>query len=91
MIFKLTFEDGRIDWITAKGILHLLKEYDKENDLSLQDISDLQEISNEEAKTIMLTNMDYDENDPDDSEFISLFDSAIGDEFCIIGSNAWDF
>lgn len=90
MIFKLTFEDGRIDWCTAKNQLHLLKEYDKEYDLSLQEIEDIQEISEEEAKTIMLTNTDYDENDPEDMEQISVYDSAVGDDFLIIGSTEWD-
>ena len=89
MIFKLTFEDGRIDWCTAKNQLHLLKEYDKEYDLSLQEVEDLQEISEEEAKTIMLANTDYDENDPDDTREISVFESATGDDFCIIGSTDW--
>lgn len=90
MIFKLTFDNGRVDWITAKSQLHLLKEYAKEYDLDMREVEDLQEISDEESKTIMLTNTDYDEDDPDDMEQISVFDSAVGDEFCIIGSSEWD-
>ena len=90
MIYKLTFEDGRIDWCTAKSQLDLLKKYDQENDLDLQGIEDLEEISGEEAKKIMLTNTDYNEDDPDEPKEISLYDSAVRDDFCIIGSNEWD-
>ncbi len=90
MIYKLTFDDGRIDWCTAKSQLHLLQEYNKEYDLSLQEIENLEEISEEDAKTTMLTNPDYDKTDPDDMPEISVYDSAIGDEFAIIGSNEFD-
>ena len=89
MIFKLSFIDGRIDWCTAKNQLDLLKSYDAENDLSLQDIDDIVEISDEEAKTIMLTNTEYDEDDKDSDKEISLFDLAVGEDFVIIGSSEW--
>ena len=89
MIYKLKFDDGRTDLITAKSQLHLLQQYDKEFDLPLQEIEELEEISDEEAKTIMLTNTDYDESDPNDMPEISLFDSAVGDEFMIVGSTEW--
>ena len=90
MIYKLTFEDGRIDWCTAKDQLDLLKSYDAEYDLVLQEIESLEEISEEEAKTIMINNTDYDETDPGDVETIPLFDLALGDEFCIIASTDFD-
>ena len=86
MIFKLTFDDGRIDWCTAKDQLHLLKSYDAEFDLPLQEVETLEEISEEEAKTIMVSNTDYNEDDPDEIETIPLFDLAVGDNFCIIAS-----
>jgi hypothetical protein len=87
MIYKLTFEDGRIDWCTAKDQLHLLKSYDADFDLPLQEIEELKEISEEEAKIIMLTNTDFDENNPDDMpKEISLFDMCVGDDFQIVGS-----
>lgn len=89
MIYKLKFDDGRVDWITAKSQLHLLQSYDKEFDLPLQEIEELEEISDEEAKTIMLTNTDYDEDDPEDMPEISLYDSAVDDEFMIVGSTEW--
>lgn len=89
MIYKLTFDDGRIDWITAKSQLHLLKEYDKDYDLCLQEVEDLQEISEEEAKTIMLNNTDYDEDNKDDMPEISLYDIVIDDDFLIVGSTEW--
>lgn len=87
MIFKLTFNDdeNRIDWCQAKNQLHLLQRYDSECD-ELQDIKEVIEISEEEAKTIMLKNTDYDETDPTDTPNWSLFDAVVGDDFCIVGS-----
>jgi len=52
----------------------------------MQEIEDLQEILEEEAKTTMVHNTEYDENDPDDVETISVYDLAVGDDFCIIAS-----
>jgi hypothetical protein len=89
MIYKLKFEDGRVDWITAKSQLHLLKEYDAEFELSLQDIEELVEISDEDAKTILVVNTEYNENDPDDSDTVPLFDLATDDEFAIIASSEY--
>lgn len=90
MIYKLTFTDDRIDWCTAKDQLHLLKSYDAEFDLDLQEIESVEEISEDEAKKIMLTNSDYNEDDPDDRTEIPLFDLVVGDDFSIIGSNEWE-
>ena len=90
MIYKLTFEDGRIDWCTAKSQLDLLKSYDAEFDLVLQDIESLEEISDEEAKTVMVNNTEYNETDAEDMETIPLFNLAVGDEFCIIASTDFD-
>jgi hypothetical protein len=45
MIYQITFKDGRIDWCTAKDQLHLLKSYDADFDLPLQEIKSLDEIS----------------------------------------------
>lgn len=87
MIFKLKFDD-RTEYATAKNQLHLLQSYESENQ-GFQEIEEVIEISDEEAKTIMLSNPDYDETDPDDMPEISLFDSAVGDEFLIIGSTEW--
>lgn len=86
MIYKLSFKDGQIDHCTAKSQLHLLQSYAAEQKLDLQKIEDLQEVTEEEAKSIMITNIDFDEDDPDDMEKIPLFDLAVGDEFCIIAS-----
>jgi hypothetical protein len=90
MIYKLTFIDDRIDWCTAKDPLHLLKSYDADYDLSLQEIETMEELSDEVAKTTMVSNMDYDETDPDDVETISIYDLAVGDEFCIIASTEFE-
>jgi hypothetical protein len=91
MIYKLTFEDGRIDWCTAKNELHLLKSYDADFDLPLQEIEDLQSITDEEAKTIMVKNTEFDEENPDDMpEQISLYDLSVGEDFSIIASTEYD-
>ncbi len=91
MIYKLTFEDGRIDWCTAKDQLHLLKSYDADFDLSLQELESIDEISEEEAKTIMVSNTEFDEDNPVDMpEQLSIWELAVGDDFCIIASTEFD-
>lgn len=91
MIYKLTFEDGRIDWCTAKDELHLLKSYDADFDLPLQEIQSLEKISAGEAKTIMVRNTEFDEDNPDDMpEELSIWELAVGDDFCIIASTEFD-
>lgn len=88
MIFKLTFDDKR-EFVQAKNQLHLLQSYEKEYG-EFQEIREVTEISDEEAKTIMLTNTDYDEDDPGDMpEKISLEDMVCGDDFCILASTEW--
>lgn len=87
MIFKIVCED-RTEFAQAKSMFHLLKSYDEENE-SIQKINEVIEISEEEAKTIMLSNPDYNEEDPDDMKEIPLFDSVCGDDFLIIGSTEW--
>ncbi len=91
MIYKLTFEDGRIDWCTAKDQLHLLKEYDKEHGLEIKAVGSIEEISDEEAKTAMVRNTEFDEDNPNDMpEQICLFDLAVGNDFTIIASTGFD-
>ena len=89
MIYKLICED-RTEFAQAKNQLHLLQSYDEEYE-GLQDITDVIEISDEEAKTIMLSNPDYDEDNPTEDEpreFV-LFDMVVGDEFQILASTEW--
>lgn len=87
MIFKIKREDFSIEWCTAKDILHLLKSYDKEFDLCIQDIMSIEEISAEQAKEISVTNLDYVEGEENDMpETIPLSTLVSGDEFCIIAS-----
>lgn len=88
MIFKLIFED-KTEFCQAKSQLHLLQSYEKEYD-GFQEIKEIVEISEEEAKTIMLSNSEYDETDPTDSAEVSLFDQVVGDDFVIVGSTEWD-
>lgn len=59
MIYRLTFkfDENRIDWCQAKSQLHLLQSYENEH-YDFQDIKEVIEISEEEAKTIMLQNTD---------------------------------
>lgn len=91
MIYKITFEDGTINWCTAKDELHLLKSYDADFDLPLQEVESLEEISEEEAKTIMVRNTEFDEDEPDDMpEELSIWELAVGDDFCIIASTEFD-
>lgn len=91
MIYKLTFDDARIDWCTAKDQLHLLKSYDKDFDLSLQELESIDEISEEEAKKIMVSNTEFDEDNPEDMpEQLSIWELAVGDDFCIIASTEFD-
>jgi len=87
MIYKLICND-RTEYAQAKNQLHLLQSYDEEND-GFHDITEVVEVSDEEAKVIMLRNTDYNEDDPNDTEEISLYDSACGDDFQIIGSTEW--
>lgn len=87
MIYKITFDDGRIDWCTAKDPLHLSQSYDAGYYFSLQEIESIDEISDEEAKTIMVDNTEFDGESPDDMhEQISLYDLAISEDFAIIAS-----
>ncbi|HET8885565.1 MAG TPA: hypothetical protein VFM70_04340 [Salinimicrobium sp.] len=88
MIFKLKFED-KTEYLTAKNQLHLLQNYEEEF-FGFQDIQEVIEISDEEAKKIMLKNIEYNENDPDDLEEFSLYDTSVGDDFCLVGSSEWD-
>lgn len=95
MIYKLTFENGRIDWCTAKDQLHLLKSYDlksydAEFDLPIQEIESIEEISEDQAKTINVNNTDYDEDDPEVAAIISLYDLAVSDDFRIIASTEFE-
>jgi hypothetical protein len=87
MIYKLICYD-RTEYAQAKNQLHLLQSYDEENS-GFHDIMEVVEISDEEAKTIMFRNTDYNEDDPEDVEEISLFDSVCGDDFQIVGSTEW--
>lgn len=91
MIYKLTFNDGRIEWGIAKNQLHLLKAYDSDYNLSLQELESIDEISEEEAKTIMVLNTEFDKDNPNDMpEQLSIWELAVGDEFEIIASSEFD-
>jgi len=57
MIYRLKFDD-RTEFAQAKNHLHLLQSYEAEFE-GFQDIEEVEEITDEEAKTIMLKNNDY--------------------------------
>lgn len=87
MIFELIFPYKK-EYAQAKSQLHLLQEYNLEFD-DFQEIAEVIEISEDDAKKIMLKNTEYDENDPDDEIEFSLWDSVVGDDFVIVGSTEW--
>ena len=77
MIYKLTFDDGRIDWCTAKD--------------QLQEIESIEEIEEEQAKKIMVNNTEFDEDNPDDMpEQLSIWELAVDEDFEIIASTEFD-
>lgn len=91
MIFKLIFDDKQ-EYAQAKSQLHLLQEYHKEYE-GFEDILEVVEISVEEAKTIMLSNNEYNPELPEDDDNFkefSLYDTVVGDDFTIVGSTDWD-
>ena len=91
MIFKLIFDDKQ-EYAQAKSQLHLLQEYHKEYE-GFEDILEVVEISEEEAKTIMLSNNEYNPELPEDDDNFkefSLYDTVVGDDFVIVGSAEWD-
>lgn len=90
MIFKLKFSD-KTEFAQAKNQLHLLQSYSQEYDDFL-DIEEVEELTDEQAKAIMLTNTEYNEDlaeSDDNAKEFSLFDYACGDDFLIIGSSEW--
>ena len=91
MIFKLKFSDKK-EFAQAKSQLHLLQEWNKEYD-DFDDILEVNEISEEEAQTLMLKNNEYNDELPEDDENFkefSLYDASVGEDFCLIGSTEWD-
>lgn len=87
MIYRLKFSDKE-EFATAKNQLHLLQNYEREFGGDWQDIEEVEEISDDEAKVIMLTNTDT--STFEEMPEFSLYDQAIGDQFAIIGSTDWD-
>lgn len=91
MIFKLIFDDKQ-EYAQAKSQLHLLQEWNKEFD-DFDDILEVVEISEEDAKTIMLSNNEYNSELPEDDDNFkefSLYDTVVGDDFAVVGSTEWD-
>lgn len=93
MIFKLEFED-RKEFAQAKNLKHLQEEYAKEyGEEEVLKLKSVTIIDDEVAKTIMLSNNEYNpdlpESDDNFKEF-SLYDMVVGDDFIIVGSTDWD-
>ena len=87
MIYKLIFDD-REEIAQAKSQLHLLQSYDELQ--VFQDIQEVIEISEEEAKSIVIKNTEYDESNPSDSPSVPLSDLIDGDDFKILASTEVD-
>ncbi|HPW66076.1 MAG TPA: hypothetical protein PLS84_03225 [Salinivirgaceae bacterium] len=89
MIYKITHECGETDWCIAKDLLHLLKSYDRECEIWIQEITELEELTEQEAKEVKVYNPEpYDETD-----VTSLWELA-GKTLChsnfeIIASTTW--
>lgn len=88
MIFRITFDSGIVEYITAKNHIDLLKQYDREYEFSIQEVENLEEISYETAKSIMLKNTEHTEGSDEPKE-ISVYDLAVGEDFAIIGSTEY--
>ena len=88
MIYKLSYQDGRKEFCTAKNELHLLKSYDADFGILLYEIEELELISDDDAKKIMVWNIEFNEANPDlEPEKISLYELADGEDFSIIAVN----
>jgi len=91
MIFCITWEDGRIDYCTAQDQLHLLKSYDAEYELCLDEIESIEEVPIEEAKKIVVNFEEINDGKIvaiENSEGTTLDELAFyQDRFCIIASN----
>ena len=91
MIYQLLFSD-KTEFAQAKSELNLLQSYAQE--IGVEEflaIEKVTEISEENAKTIMLRNTEFDEDEQNDMpEKISLFDMVVGDDFVLVGSTEWD-
>jgi hypothetical protein len=86
MIFKLTFPDKTL-FAQAKNLTQLHVEYNKEYD-DHEYLEMTETISEEEAKEIMLKNID--ESTFGECPQISLLDTVCGDDFVVVGSTEWD-
>ncbi|MES2379717.1 MAG: hypothetical protein V4538_01660 [Bacteroidota bacterium] len=88
MLFKIQSENGKTEYAQAESILHLLKSYANEFSAEdFQNITEVDPIPDEEAKTIKLHNTSYTEGDLENTKYIMLYDLAVGNDFVIIASN----
>ena len=87
MIFRLNFPENRTSFAQAKDVLHLLQSYDSEYS-DFQEIESFDEISDEEAKTIILKNTD--QSTEDEAPDFSLYTLVCGDDFVIVGGTDFD-
>jgi hypothetical protein len=93
MIHKLVFNDGKIEFTQSKSIEHLMDSYAEAYPDEYLNVRKVTKVSEEEAKSIFLTNYQYDEEDKSEDalpEMISLFDLVAGDDFMVVGSTDID-
>ncbi len=88
MIYKLEFSD-RKEYVQAKDKFHLAEEYINEYGIDeFFDVIRIINISEEEAKTIMIKNVDS--STFDECPEFSLDTLVVGDDFVIVASTEWD-
>lgn len=88
MIFRLKFQDIT-EYAQAKDMIHLLTSYEVEFD-DFNDLKEVEVVSEDEARRIMLANNEHSEDDPDSTKELSLYHAVVGDDFCIVGSSEFD-
>lgn len=92
MIFKIEFkdDDNRVEFCQAKDLNDLHAGYEEEyGEEEVLNFKSVTIIDDETAKTIKLVNTEHDETDPESPADFTLFEAAVGDDFCIIGSTEW--
>lgn len=87
MIYKLLMS-GKQEYVQAKNEKHLRECYEEDFGDS-EDILEIIPISDEEAKTIIIKNTEYDDTDPDDEPQFTLWACSVGDEFELLASTEY--
>lgn len=87
MLFKIELSET-IEYAQAKSHLDLLQSYHLELECFM-DISKVEEVTNDEARNIILLNTEFDESieeSQDNPKEISLFDLYLTNEFLVLAT-----